>query len=438
MIDRYQSAFMKQWWSEANKYRTWFRVEVAYLDAYLAPKGSANDVASLKAMADKIDWEEFAAQVEVYDAQVKHDVIAFLHVLEDQAGPAARLIHVGLTSSDVVDTSLALLLHGAALEITKKLDNLIQVLWQKAERYRGVGVLGRTHGQGAEATTFGIKLLGHLCEFARGRERLKQATAAISVGKFSGAVGVYAHTSPDIELRALKSLGLEPETIATQVVARDRHAAFFSALATLAGSVERLAVEIRLLMHGQVREAFEPFSSKQKGSSAMPHKKNPVLSENLTGLMRMVRSYALAALENQSLWHERDISHSSVERIIGPDATSLMDFALTRLSEVMDGLVVDEKRLAENLEKAGDRLYSQGVMLGLVKKGMMRQEAYELVQKAALNPSGSLRANLSELQINNYLNSDELDEIFSWKNSVKFEDDLFARVKSFVDIEKTA
>lgn len=432
MIDRYQSAFMKQWWSEANKYRTWFKVEVAYLEAYLARQGILGDAAALKALSDKIDWTAFATQVQIYDARVKHDVIAFLHVLEDQAGALARLVHIGLTSSDIVDTSFALLLQGASFEIDKKLDGLIKILMRQAERYRGVATLGRTHGQGAEATTFGIKLLGHAAEFARGRERLKIAVTGVGVGKFSGAVGVYAHTHPEIERAALKELGLEAETIATQVVARDRHAAFFSALAILAGSVERLAVEIRLLMHGQIREAFEPFSVKQKGSSAMPHKKNPVLSENLTGLMRMVRSYAIAALENQSLWHERDISHSSVERIIAPDATSLMDFALSRLSEVMDGLVVDEKRLQENLEDAGDRLFSQGVMLALVAKGMMRQEAYELVQKAALNPAHSLRANLIDLGIKKYLSDDEVTAVFSPQSGLKFEDDLFGRVEDLI------
>lgn len=433
MIDRYQSSFMKDWWSESNKFRSWFKVEVAYLEAYLEhhrmPKKEM--IERLKRAETSIDWQEFSIRVADFDAVVKHDVIAFLHVLEEKVGDDARLIHIGLTSSDIVDTAFATLLKGASLEIDNKLTLVIQSLWQQAKRYRGVHALGRTHGQAAEPTTFGIKLLGHVCELWRGRERLRLATKGISVGKLSGAVGVYAHTEPEIEEKALKTLGLEAETVATQVVARDRHAAFFTALACLAGSVERFATEIRLLMHGEVREAFEPFSQKQKGSSAMPHKKNPVLTENLTGLMRMMRSYALAALENQSLWHERDISHSSVERIIAPDATSVMEFALGRLKGVIEDLVVDNERLAQNLSDAGDKLYSQGVMLALVKKGMMRQEAYELVQKAALK-QGAMRKNLSEAGINRSLSETELDGIFSPANTLRYEDALFQRVETLI------
>ncbi len=430
MIERYQSKLMKEWWSDAHKYRTWFLVEIAYLESYLGTSGG--DVEKLKALEKTIDWPQFAEEVKVYDARVKHDVIAFLHVLEDKASSAARLIHLGLTSSDIVDTSFALLLSGAALEIEKKLDILIKNLWNQAQRYRGVLSLGRTHGQAAEAHSFGIKLLGHAAEFLRAKERLNIAIKDLKVGKFSGAVGVYAHTDPAIEEKALALLGLKAETVATQVVARDRHAAFFSALAVLAGSIERLATEIRLLMHSQIKEAFEPFSSQQKGSSAMPHKKNPVLSENLCGLMRMVRSYALSALENQALWHERDISHSSVERIIGPDATSLIDFALSRLGSIIEGLVVDKERLAENLAYAGDRLYSQGVMLALVKKGIMRQEAYELVQKAALKPDSSLKANLLEMGIKNHLSHEELESIFAAENALKAEDELFRRIEQLM------
>lgn len=433
MIDRYQSSFMKDWWSESNKFRSWFKVEVAYLEAYLGHHGMLQGevIECLKRCEASLDWQEFAVRVADFDAVVKHDVIAFLHVLEEKVGDHARLIHVGLTSSDIVDTAFALLLTGASSEIDKKLTTVIQSLWQQAQRYRGVHALGRTHGQAAEPTTFGIKLLGHVCELWRGQERLRRATKDISIGKLSGAVGVYAHTEPEIERKALKALGLESETVATQVVARDRHAAFFTALACLAGSVERFATEIRLLMHGEVREAFEPFSQKQKGSSAMPHKKNPVLTENISGLMRMMRSYALAALENQSLWHERDISHSSVERIIAPDATSIMEFALGRLNGVIEDLVVDKERLSQNLSDAGDKLYSQGVMLALVKKGMMRQEAYELVQKAALHP-GSMRKNLSQTDIKSFLSETELDEIFSPTNTLRYENALFQRVEALI------
>ncbi|MCA9508692.1 MAG: adenylosuccinate lyase [Myxococcales bacterium] len=432
MIDRYQSKSMKEWWSDARKFRTWYQVECAYLKAYLEFYDRYDEklINDLYGYEDSIDWQEFSIRVKEYDAIVKHDVIAFLHVLEEKIGKQARLIHVGLTSSDIVDTSFALLLNGAAVEIDKKLDQIINSLWQQARNYKGVLMLGRTHGQAAEPTTFGLKLLSHACEMWRGRQRFKQATQEISVGKFSGAVGVYAHTHPHIEDRALQNLGLKAETVATQVVARDRHAAYFGALACLAGSIERLAVEIRLLMHGQVKEAFEPFSLKQKGSSAMPHKKNPVLSENLSGLMRMMRSYALAAFENQALWHERDISHSSVERIIAPDATSLMEFALERLNDIIAHLVVDKEKLSHNLEQAGDKLYSQGLMLALVNKGMMRQQAYELVQKAALGAHGSMKENLRDTGVENFLTKDEFEQIFSPAFTLRHEDSMFERVEN--------
>jgi adenylosuccinate lyase len=430
MIPRYQTTFMKELWSDEYKYKTWFAVEVAYLEAYLKDNQKADNklITALRAKGEKINWATFSRSVERYDEQVKHDVIAFLHALEDELGEQARLIHVGLTSSDIVDTAFAILLKKAGDEIRQHLKELIDVLWQRATECRGLMCLGRTHGQAAEPTTFGIKLLSHLSELLRSHQRLSHAIAEISVGKFSGAVGVYAHTSLKAEEMALDNLGLAVETIATQVVARDRHATFFTTLAVLAGSIERLAVEIRLLMHGQIKEVLEPFSSKQKGSSAMPHKKNPVLSENLTGLMRLMRSYAQASLENQALWHERDISHSSVERVIAPDATSIMDFALVRLKNLIKNLVIDADRMKQNLAPSKDALYSQMVMLALINKGLMRQQAYEIVQQAVLKSEGkSFCSGLKELLAHHHLTNEEIDAIFSSELTVPTEEPLFER-----------
>ena len=289
-------------------------------------------------------------------------------------------------------------------------------------------MLGRTHGQAAEPLSFGMKLLSHVAELVRGLERLKNAREKISVGKLSGAVGTYAYVHPSIEKQALLALGLRPETIATQVVARDRHAEFFCTLAIIAGSVERLAVELRLLAHGGLKEVAEPFAAGQKGSSADAHKKNPILTENISGLMRLMRAYAIAALEDQALWHERDISHSSVERVIAPDATSVLEFALTRLRGVVEGLVVDREAMARHLDEAGDHVYSQGVMLALIEKGMGRKEAYELVQKAALAGDERFKNNLEQLGVMEKLNEAELSALCTSRTFLTHEALLFERV----------
>ena len=436
MIPRYQTETMRCIWSDEKKYQTWFAIECAHLKATLEHRGQGSSelIERVVKKGQAIDWQGFTKKVAAYDREVKHDVIAFLHALEDELKEDARLIHLGLTSSDVVDTAFAVQLRGAAQEILRGLKALLRSVFEQAELNRGVLCLGRTHGQAAEATTFGIKLLGHFCELARSHERLCQAIEDIAVGKMSGAVGVYAHTHVDVEQEALKTLDLKIETVATQVVARDRHAAFFSALAVLGGGIERLALEIRLLMHGQIREAFEPFGSRQKGSSAMPHKKNPVLSENICGLMRLVRGYALAALENQALWHERDISHSSVERVIGPDATSIMEFAIIRLNGVIRDLRVDRDRMNESLAEAQDVLCSQSIMLALINKGVMRQRAYEMVQHAALKSQGqSFKDALLEAQILEHLGEAELEDIFkSSKGAPKNEALLFDRAQAIL------
>lgn len=415
MIPRYQTEFMQELFSDEHKYYQWFLVEIAYLEAYLSQK--THDEALIERLTTKaktIDWVEFAKKVAIAERETRHDVIAFLEVLELELGADVRMIHLGLTSSDVVDTAFSGILKAGGIEILKRLRELIGELTQKALENKGVSCLGRTHGQAAEPTTFGIKLLGHACELERSYKRISLAVKEISYGKLSGAVGVYAHTCPEVEKRALDNLGLDPETVATQVVARDRHAAFFTSLAVLAGSMERLAVEIRLLMHGEVREVKEAFLAKQKGSSAMPHKKNPILSENISGLMRLVRSYALSALENQALWHERDISHSSVERVIAPDCLNVLDFSLTRLSGVIKGLEVDAARMKENLNHHSETILSQAVMIALIKKGMMRKAAYELVQEAVLNnnlPSKLDSFGFSEEELKELRKTNENEEI---------------------------
>ncbi|HXW60189.1 MAG TPA: adenylosuccinate lyase, partial [Myxococcota bacterium] len=360
----------------------------------------------------------------------RHDVIAFLTTLEEELGEDARFIHRGLTSSDVVDTAFALSLKKASEKIEEELRALILALWQQAKNMQDVLILGRTHGQAAEPMTFGIKLLSHVAELVRGLRRLKKVQVEISVGKFSGAVGTYAYVHPRVEEEALNALGLKAETIATQVVARDRHASFFTSLAVIAGSIERLATELRLLAQSKLQEVNEPFLSEQKGSSAMPHKKNPILSENVCGLMRLVRSYALASMENQALWHERDISHSSVERVIAPDATSIMDFALSRLRSVIEDLVVNKERMAIHVKEVGDIVHSQGIMLALIDKGMGRKEAYELVQKAALG-GHSFRDNLKKLGVFEKLSEEELKEICSSAAYKAHEQLLFERVRTY-------
>ncbi len=426
MIPRYESEAMNTIWSEQAKFACWLDVEIAHLEAQ---EGSSDLVDVLKNKQKTINWDTFTHRVHKHEAYLKHDVIAFLRSLEDEFGEYARKLHRGLTSSDIVDTAFALQLKKASDHLENKLKILINTLWQKALENRGRLCLGRTHGQGAQPITFGIKLLGHLCELARGHERLVQASKDIAVGKLSGAVGTYAHSDAKLERLALDALGLKAETVATQIVARDRHAQFFCTLAIIAGSLERLALEFRLLMHGQVREASEPFSNKQQGSSAMPHKKNPVLCENITGLMRLVRSYSGAILENQALWHERDISHSSVERVVALDATSLMDFALTRMTSVVTGLVLDYSRMSENLADFGQSLASQAVLVALIDKGLWRSEAYELVQKAALATHNNFKTALKEAGIQEWLKEEELELLLGTPVIIAHEDLLFSRVQ---------
>jgi len=390
MIPRYAPEPFVQLWSPATKFATWLEVELAACEAMEAPSAAlvpAGTAERLRGLELVLEPE----RIDEIEATVKHDVIAFLtHVEEtaarsgDEAAAAARWLHFGMTSSDMLDTSFAVLLVRACELLASRLDGLVDALAQRADEHRRTPMIGRSHGIHAEPITFGMALAGHLAEMKRGRERLAAARDEIAVGKLAGAVGTYAHLDPAIERRALASLGLAAETVATQVVARDRHANLFSVMALIAAGIERLATNVRHWQRTEVAEAEESFTAGQKGSSAMPHKRKPIASENLCGLARVVRSMVVPALENVALWHERDISHSSVERMIAPDATTTLGFMLERTTRLVRGLKAYPEQMTRNLEHTGGRCYSEAVLLELVKAGKPRQEAYVLVQRAAM------------------------------------------------------
>lgn len=395
MIPRYTPRDFAELWSPATRYAVWLDVELAACEALeehgLVPRGTA---AAIRAKEIRID----PARVDEIEATVKHDVIAFLTHVEELAGADARWLHRGMTSSDVLDTSLAVLLARATDLLLARLDRYVAALAARADEHRGTVMMGRSHGMHAEPVTFGVVLAGHLAEAKRGRQRLIAARAEIAVGKIAGAVGTYAHLSPAIEVAALGKLGLSPETVSTQVVARDRHAALFSALALVAAGIERLATNVRHWQRTEVAEAEERFTRGQKGSSAMPHKRNPIVSENLCGLARVVRSAVTPALEDVALWHERDISHSSVERMIAPDATTTLGYMLDRAAALVEGLVVSAEGMRRNFDRTGELCFSEAVLLALVDKGRPRQGAYELVQRSAmraLSGDGTFRDNLA-------------------------------------------
>src|SRR5262245_651759 len=381
-------------WSDEAKYAGWLAVELAVCDAY-ARRATipAEAVARIRAKA-RVDPERIAR----VEARVRHDVIAFLTDLEAAIGEDSRFVHLGLTSSDVLDTALALQLVEAADRLLAGLDRLRETLGRLALRHRDTLMVGRTHGVHAEPTTFGLKVAVWWAEAGRNRERLARARETIRVGKISGAVGNFAHVDPVIEAEVCRALGLEPEPVSTQIVQRDRHAEFVSACAIAGGSLEKIAVEIRSLQRTEILELEEPFAEGQKGSSAMPHKKNPVSCEQVTGLARVLRAHAGAALEDIALWHERDISHSSVERVILPDATILLDYLLVQMARILDGLTVDSERMRENLERSYGLVYSQRVLLALAEAGLARQVAYELVQRAAMRAWRERRPFLECLQ----------------------------------------
>jgi adenylosuccinate lyase len=371
-------------WEPENRYRIWFEIEAHALDAMAelgtVPREAAAKVREYWATNPKVDVE----RIDAIEAVVKHDVIAFLTWVAEQIGPEARFLHQGMTSSDVLDTCLSVQLKQAAEILVEDLEALMAVLERRAHEHKFTPTIGRSHGIHAEPVTFGLKLAFAYAEFRRHWSRLVEACSEIATCAISGAVGTFANVDPRVEEYVAERMGLRIEPISTQVIPRDRHAYYFTTLAVIASSIERLATEVRHLQRTEVLEVEEYFSEGQKGSSAMPHKRNPVLTENLTGLARMVRGYALPALENVALWHERDISHSSVERFIGPDATVTLDFALARLTQVMDGLVVYPDRMRKNLERMGGLVHSQRVLLALTQAGASREDAYRLVQRNAM------------------------------------------------------
>jgi len=380
MLERYLTPEMERIWAPKNRYEQWLRVELAVCRAMevrgLVPEGTAAVVEPLV----QID----PARIDEIEATTRHDVIAFLSHVEEQAGEPARWLHLGLTSSDVLDSSFAVLLVEAMDLILADGGRLTKALKERALRHRATPLIGRTHGIHAEPTSLGLTFAMWYAEMRRNLRRLAAAREAVAVGKIAGAVGNYGNLDPDIEVEALAALGLEPEVVATQVVQRDRHAEYFTALAITAGTVEKMAITIRHWQRTEVGEAAEPFGRGQKGSSAMPHKRNPVLCENITGLARTVRSYATPALENIALWHERDISHSSVERVIAPDATSLTQFMLRRMTGVIEGLDVFEDKMEQHIHLTGGLVLSESVLLEVVRRGVPRQRAYEAVQRCAM------------------------------------------------------
>lgn len=380
MIPRYTTPELATIWSEENRYRIWLDIERFALEG-MVQVGSA-PAEALEAFNKKAGFNvERITQIE---AEVKHDVIAFLTNVAENVGPLSRFVHRGMTSNDVVDTCIAVQLKQAGDHLLLNLQQLMETIKQRAIEFKHTPCIGRSHGIHAEPTTFGIKLASWYAELKRQRERLFSALTSAATGKISGAVGTYAGIDPRVEAHVVAKLKIQAETVATQVVARDRHADLLSVLAGLAASIERFSVEIRHLQRTEVREAMEGFSAGQKGSSAMPHKRNPILTENLCGLARLMRSYAVAGLENVALWHERDISHSSVERVILPDATTIMDFMLTRFERVVRQLVVDPERMMTNLELTRGTIFSGHLLLALVDKGMVRETAYAVVQKHAI------------------------------------------------------
>ena len=383
MIPRYSRPEMAAIWSPETRFRIWFEIEAAALDG-MAEIGAVPAEAA-KVVRERGEKAVFdVARIDEIERETHHDVIAFLTHLAEIVGPESRYVHQGLTSSDVLDTCLSVQLVRAADLLLADVDALLAALKRRAHEYKDTVCIGRSHGIHAEPTTFGLKLAFAYAEFARNRRRLHAAREEVAVAAISGAVGTFANIDPRVEVHVARALGLRPEAISTQVIPRDRHAMYFATLGVVASSVERLATEIRHLQRTEVREAEEFFSPGQKGSSAMPHKRNPVLSENLTGLARVVRSMALPAMEDVALWHERDISHSSVERVIGPDATIALDFALARLTGLIDKLLVYPDAMQRNLDQLGGLVHSQRVLLALTAAGMSREDAYRVVQRNAM------------------------------------------------------
>lgn len=428
MIPRYSRPIMEKIWEPENRFQIWFEIEAHACDAQaelgVIPKEAAQAV-----------WEKGGfdvKRIDAIEAEVKHDVIAFLTSLAEYVGPEARFVHQGMTSSDVLDTCLSVQLSQAADILLEDMDNLLAALKRRAIEHKLTPTVGRSHAIHAEPTTFGVKLAGFYAEFKRNKDRLEIAREEIATCAISGPVGTFASIDPKVEQHVADKLGLKIEPVSTQIIPRDRHAVFFAVLGVIASSLERLAVEVRHLQRTEVREAEEFFSEGQKGSSSMPHKRNPVLTENITGLARLVRGHVIPALENVALWHERDISHSSVERVIGPDSTIGLDFALARMTNVIDKLIVYPENMQSNLDKLGGLIHSQRVLLELTQKGMTREESYAAVQRNAMPVwlEGKDFRNLlkADSAIEKYLNHNEIDELFDMSFHMKHIDTIFSRV----------
>lgn len=441
MVPRYSRPQMTAIWSPINRYRIWFEIEALACEALARrgeiPEEAAKIIRTKGDAAMAVFSEADVARIDEIEAETRHDVIAFLTWLAEKVGPESRFVHMGMTSSDVLDTCLAVQLTQATDILLEDMDAVLAALKKRAYEHKQTVTIGRSHGIHAEPISFGQKLAGHYAEFARNRRRLEIAREEIAVCAISGAVGTYAHIDPEVEEYVAKNLGLKAESVSTQVIPRDRHAAFFCALGVIASGIERLAVEVRHLQRSEVREAEEFFHAGQKGSSAMPHKRNPVLSENLTGLARLVRSYVIPALENVALWHERDISHSSVERNICPDATVVLDFALGRLSGMMEKLVVYPEQMLANVESLGGVVHSGEVLLVLARAGISREDAYRIVQRAAMEtwtklgtPEGStFRENLeADPDVSKRVEKAVLEDALDPARHLRAVDQIFNRV----------
>lgn len=428
MIERYSRPEMAAIWSEERRFALWLEIEVLAAEAMAREGKVPREVIAKLRNLSPVN----VSRVRELERTSQHEVIAFLSAVAEVGGDPVRFLHLGLTSSDVMDTAFAVQLKEAGERILADLDALLCVLERQARRYKDTPMIGRTHGIHAEPITFGLKVAHWFAEFRRGRERLARAKEEVAYGKLSGAVGTFGHSNPAVEAYVCERVGLKPEPLATQVVPRDRHASFFTAIALLASSVERVAVEIRHLQRTEVLEVLEPFGRGQKGSSAMPHKRNPILTENLCGLARLVRGYAQASLENIPLWHERDISHSSAERVIGPDATIAIDFMLARLTGVIDGMEVRPEAMRENLERTGGALFSESLLLALVQRGLTRDQAYGLVQPHALAASNGrgqfLDLVLQDPEIRRHLSEAELRGAIDVRHALRYVNDLFERV----------
>jgi adenylosuccinate lyase len=419
MIDRYTLPEIGSIWENENKFRIWLEIEILACEARaeigLIPESAVREI------RQKANFD--VQRILEIEAEVHHDVIAFLTNVAEYVGQPSRHIHYGMTSSDILDTTLAVQMKQAGELILQKMDSVIEVLKKKALQYKDTVMVGRSHGVHAEPLTFGFKILVWYSEMLRNRERLKQAIKTVSTGKISGAVGTFAHLEPFVEEYVCKKLDLTPAAISTQILQRDRHAEYLSALAIIAATLEKISVEIRHLQRTEVLEVEEPFGSRQKGSSAMPHKKNPILSERISGMARLLRGNLIAALENVALWHERDISHSSVERVILPDATITVYYMLEKTRFILDGMVINAERMKENLASNRGLVFSQSILLRLVDRGLSREDAYRLVQRSALkiwhNKTTLLEELKKDTEVLQYLSPEELEEICNLNNRLK-------------------